>query len=81
MKQSFRAAFIIATALAVAVPFTTVKASLPSPDGEQVDLSDPSVRGLVPVPAGALAALNPGSPSGNNPGATTPPPLLSRLRW
>jgi putative cell wall-binding protein len=74
MKQSFRAAFIIATALAVAVPFTTVKASLPSPDGEQVDLSDPSVRGLVPVPAGALAALNPGSPSGNNPGATTPAP-------
>jgi putative cell wall-binding protein len=74
MKHSFRAAFIIATALAVAVPFTTVKASLPNPDGEQVDLSDPSVRGLVPVPAGALTALNPGSPSGTNPGATTPAP-------
>lgn len=77
MKQSLTSALIIGTVLALAVPFSSVQAGLPNPDGEQVDLSDPSVRALIPVPAGALAALNPGSAPGvpgSSPGTPTPAP-------
>jgi putative cell wall-binding protein len=62
---------IIGLVLSLGVPIGSVQASLPSPDGDSVDLSDPSVRDLVQVPPAALAVLTPG---GDTPGVTNPSP-------